>query len=348
MGDSISPRGLNRALLHRQSLLERSSGSLVEVVEQMGGIQMQYAPAGYIALWSRLSGFERPMLTDELERRKLVQATLMRATIHTVSAADYWPMRTGIRRINREWYSRVGARELAGVDMERAAEVTRALLADGPLAMAELSAGLEAAGLPARAARHVGLWVDLVRVPPSGTWERRRADLYGLADAWLAGTEVTEDEGIALLVRRYLGAFGPAAPRDIAGWMGLNVGQLRQVLDAMELRPLRDGEGKPLLDLPDAPLPNPETPAPPRFIGVWDAMLLVHARRTGVLPEELRPQIFNTKTPHSFNTFLVDGRVAGTWRFEDGELQLTPMRPLSASDRRALDEEADRLGAFHA
>ncbi len=349
MTESVfTPRHLNRALLARQHLLERSVLDLPRVVEGMGGIQMQYAPAGYIALWSRMNGFERPMLTDALERREVIQATLMRATIHTVSAADYWPMRIGIRRINREWYTRVAARELDGVDMERAAEVTRALLADGPLPMAELTAGLEAAGLPARAAKQVGLWVDLVRVPPSGTWERRRADLYGLAEWWLPPTGTTEDEGIELLVRRYLGAFGPAAPRDIAGWMGLSVGQLRHVLDGMELRTLRDGDGKPLLDLPDAPLPDPETPAAPRFIGVWDAMLLVHARRTGVLPEELRPQIFNTKTPHSFNTFLVDGRVAGTWRFEAGEIQLTPLRPLSTAERRDLDEEAHRLAAFHA
>lgn len=348
MGDSITQRGLNRALLARQHLLERSVDSLVEVVESMGGIQMQYAPAGYIGLWSRLREFDRPMLTRALEDRSVIQATLMRATIHTVSAADFWPMRAGIRRINREWYSRVAATQLAGADMERAAAVTTELLADGPLPMVELTAGIERAGLPARAAKHVGLWVDLVRVPPSGTWERRRADLYGLADWWIPRVEVEEDRGIELLVRRYLGAFGPAPARDIASWMGLKVGQMRHVVDGMELRTLRDADGKALLDLPDAPLPDPETPAPPRFIGVWDAMLLVHARRTGVLPEVLRPRIFNTRTPHSFNTFLVDGAVAGTWRFEGGEVQLTPMRTVSAVDRRALDEEAHRFAAFHA
>jgi hypothetical protein len=348
MGDTITLRGLNRALLARQHLLERSGASLVDVVEAMGGIQMQYAPAGYIGLWSRMRDFDRPMLTRALEDRSAIQATLMRATIHTVSATDFWPMRAGIRRINREWYSRVAATQLAGVDMERAAATTTKLLSDGPLPMAELTAGIERAGLPARAAKQVGLWVDLVRVPPSGTWERRRADLYGLADWWIPRVEVTEDEGIELLVRRYLGAFGPAPARDIASWMGLNIGQMRHVVDGMELRTLRDADGKALLDLPDPPLPDPDTPAPPRFIGVWDAMLLVHARRTGVLPEDLRPRIFNTRTPHSFNTFLVDGEVAGTWRFEDGEVQLTPMRTLSSADRRELEEEAHRLAAFHA
>ena len=218
----------------------------------------------------------------------------------------------------------------------------------GRLPMADLASGIERAGLPARAAKHVGLWLDLVRVPPSGTWERRRADLYGLAEWWLPRVEVDEDRGIELLVRRYLGAFGPAPVRDIASWMGLNVTQMRHVLEGLELRTLRDAGGKPLLDLPNAPLPDPETPAPPRFIAVWDAMLLVHARRTGVLPEEYRPRVFNTKTPHSVNTFLLDGQVAGTWRWEDDDVQLTSFRRLSAPEKRDLEEEAHRLAVFHA
>lgn len=343
----LSTRALNRALLARQMLLERSSLSLTEVMEQMGGIQMQYAPAGYIGLWSRMRDFERPMLTRALEDRRAVQATMMRATIHTVSAADYWPMMAGVRRVNREWYTRV-QRDIAATDMEAVADAVRVELADGPLRMAELTDRLAARGFPPRASNWAGLWVDMVRVPPSGTWERRRADLYGLADQWLPPVQVTEDEGIQLLIRRYLGAFGPAALKDIAGWMGLNVGQLRLVADGMDLRQLRDENGKPLFDLPDAPLLDPQTPAPVRFIAVWDAMLLVHARRTLILPEEYRPLIFNTKTPHSVNTFLVDGQVAGSWRFEDGEIRLSPLRKLNAEERRELDEEAHRLAELHA
>ncbi len=111
---------------------------------------------------------------------------------------------------------------------------------------------------------------------------------------------------------------------------------------------MRDEAGKPLFDLPDASLPGPETPAPVRFLAVWDAALLVHARRTQILPEELRPHVFNTKTPHSVNTFLVDGQVAGSWRFETGEIQLSPLRTLRADEWRELEEEAHRLAAFHA
>lgn len=344
----LSTRGLNRALLARQHLLARSSLGLTEVIEQMGALQTQYALAGYIGLWSRMRDFARPMLTRALHEREVVQATLMRSTIHMVSAADFWPMAVGTRRIRREWFESVGRAVVEELDTPAVAEAVRSELADGPLRMKELTERLVARGFPPTAARWAGTWVDLVRVPPSGTWERRRADLYGLADSWVTPTAVTEEEGMELLIRRYLGAFGPAPLKDIASWMGMKVGQMRHVADRMELPTFRDHAGRPLLDLPDTSLPDPETPAPPRFLAVWDAALLVHARRTLILPEEHRPHIFNTKTPHSHNTFLLDGQVAGTWRFEGGEISLSSLRPLTAAERAALDDEAHRLAAFHA
>lgn len=344
----LSTRALNRALLARQLLLERSSLALTEVIEQMGGVQTQYAPAGYIGLWSRMRDFTRPMLTQALEERRVVQATIMRATIHMVSSADYWPMEVGVRRIRAEWFEKVGRREIEEFDPTAVARAVREVLADGPLRMKELTGRLATRGFPATAARWAGTWVDLVRVPPCGTWDRRRADLYGLADDWVAPTNVTEEEGMELLIRRYLGAFGPAPLKDVASWMGMTMGQIRHVVDGIELRSLRDDGGRTLLDLPDAPLPDPETPAPPRFLAVWDAALLVHARRTLILPEEFRPLIFNTRTPHSHNTFLLDGQVAGTWRHEDGEISLSPLRPLTPAERTALDDESHRLAAFHA
>jgi winged helix DNA-binding protein len=344
----LSTHALNRALLARQLLLDRSTMGLTQVIERMGAIQTQYAPAGYIGLWSRMRDFTRPMLTDALEERDVVQATLMRSTIHMVSAADFWPMAVGTRRIRRAWFESVARGVADGLNARAVATAVRRELADGALPMKQLTERLVARGFPPTAARWAGAWVDLVRVPPSGTWERRRADLYGLADAWVPPTGVTEEEGIELLIRRYLGAFGPAPLKDVASWMGMKVGQMRHVADGMELRTVRDEGGAVLLDLPGAPLPDPETPAPPRFLAVWDAALLVHARRTLILPEELRPLIFNTKTPHSHNTFLLDGQVAGTWRHEDGEVRLAPLRPLASAERAALDDEAHRLAAFHA
>lgn len=343
---TLTARALNRALLARQLLLERSTLGVTDVLEQMGGIQMQYAPAAYIGLWSRMRDFARPILTQALEERRAIQATIMRVTIHTVSASDYWRMIAGVRQANREWFART-QRALGGIDMEALADAARVELADGPLRMSALNERLVSRGFPDRAANWAGFWVDLVRVPPSGTWERRRADLYGIAERWLPCVEVSEEEGIEHLVRRYLGAFGPAPIRDVANWMGVNVGRIRPVAEGMDLRVLRDENGGRLLDLPDAPLPDPETPAPPRFLAVWDAMLLVHARRTQVLPEEYRSLVFNTRTPQSSNTFLLDGQVAGTWRF-DGRIELSPFRRLTDRELGDLQQEADRLAAFHA
>ena len=192
------------------------------------------------------------------------------------------------------------------------------------------------------------MFVDLVRVPPSGTWERRRADLYALAEEWVGPEDATEDEGVEHLVRRYLQGFGPARPTEIADWAGLDVTTTKQALERLELRRFQDEQGKELVDLPRLPLPDPDTPAPARFLPVWDATLLVHARRTQILPEKYRPRVFNVKTPNSVNTFLVDGQVAGTWRFEKGRIKTKPFGRLTKRARAELDDEAERLAAFHA
>jgi hypothetical protein len=152
---------------------------------------------------------------------------------------------------------------------------------------------------------------------------------------------------LTLLLRRYLAGFGPAAPAEAADFGMVSIGRVRAALDAMRLRRFRDEAGRELVDLPRAPLPDPETPAPPRFLPVWDATLLVHARRTQILPEEHRSKVFHIKTPHSVNTFLVDGQVAGTWRHEKGRVQLAPFGRLARGVRKELDEEAERLAAFH-
>jgi hypothetical protein len=340
----LSARELNRALLARQGLLERADTSIPPMLERMAGLQAQYAPSMYIGLWSRLDGFERDALTHALERREVVQATLMRSTIHLVSAADYWPLSLAIREARRESWLRAYRKEMGAAEMEAAAERLRGALAGGAtLRRKEIDALL---GKPA--ARGVGLWVDLVRAPPSGTWERRRADLFALASDWLDPVELTRDDAIEHLVRRYLRGFGPASLKDVVSFTGLPAAELMPVLDRLGLRRFRSHDNDELLDLPRAPLPDPETPAPVRFLGTWDASLLVHARRTGVLPEEHRPRIFHTKAPQSYPTFLVDGAVAGTWRFEQGAIDLAPFGRLDAAARRELAAEAERLAAFHA
>jgi hypothetical protein len=343
----LSPRELNRAVLARQLLLERSRLPLTTAIERVGGLQTQYAPSGYIGLWSRLEDFSRHSLTRALEQRRVVQGWLMRITIHMVSARDFPLLAAGVREARRRQFLRSQRRGLEGVDMETLAQRVRRHLADRPLRFAELRARLEAEGYPRIAALAAGLWVDLVRVPPSGTWERRRADLYALADQWLGPSKATEREGLEHLVRRYLGGFGPASLKDIAGWAGFPVAALQPVIEGLHLRRFNDERGGEVLDLPRAPLPGPETPAPVRFLATWDPMLLANARRTGILPDEYRRLVFNSKTPQSVSTFLVDGMVAGAWRFEADRVRLEPFRPVPRSIRRELDAEAERLAAFH-
>jgi hypothetical protein len=339
---------LNRALLARQLLLERRKVSLPKILERMGGVQAQYAPSMYIGLWARMEDFERAQLDRALERRTAAQGTLMRATIHLVSKADYWPAAIGIRRGRREaWLNASYRRDYSASQMSAAARKLRGRLRDGTMSRKEIH---ELLGSDSVITNGVNMWLDLVRVPPSGTWDRRRADLYAAAEHWLGRPPRKLDEatGIELLVRRYLGGFGPSTAEEIANWAGLDPKRLAPVLEGLKLRVFSTEDGAELLDLPRAQLPDPETPAPVRFLPTWDASLLVHARRTGILPEEHRPKVFNTKTPQSVPTFLVDGRVAGTWTYEKGGVRTKPFGKLDAAVGREVKQEAERLSELHA
>jgi hypothetical protein len=227
--------------------------------------------------------------------------------------------------------------------MEEIAKRVRGDLSGGPRRRAEVDAGLDSMEW-----NGAGLWVDLVRAPPSGTWEQRRADVYALAEQWVGPPgDVSPEDGVELLVRRYLGAFGPAPPTDVADWAGLPVSDIKAALGRLPLRRFRDEQGRELVDLERSPLPDPATPAPVRFLPTWDATLLAHARRTGILPEQYRPLVFNTKTPQSVSTFLVDGRVAGTWKFDGKRVVAEPFEALPRPVRGELDDEAARLTQFH-
>ena len=342
----LSGRELNRAVLARQLLLERSRLSLPKALERIGGIQAQYAPSMYIGLWSRLQGFEREALTRALQRRTVVQATLMRATIHLVSARDYWPFELAVAPTRREMWLAYGQRAAATTAREMAglSRTVEARMRGRELTRKEIQ---EITG-DAMRTNGVGMWIDLVRAPPSGTWERRRADLYALAEDWIGPPDVDPDTAVERVVRAYLTAFGPAAPAEIADWAGLKAGALPPVLKGLALRRFRTEDGGELVDLPRLPLPDPKAPAPARFLPTWDAILLVHCRRAQILPEEFRSRVFSTKTPQSVPTFLVDGQVAGKWRYEQGRVKVDPFRKLTKTERREVEAEAKRLAAFHA
>lgn len=351
-GPVLTQRELNRALLARQLLLERVKLPIPRALERIGGIQNQYAPNAYIRLSACLEGFERAALTRALHRRTVVQASPLRGTIHVVSPRDFWLFSVGIRRARREWWHRVYRRHSELVDLDAAVAATREFLRGRTRTLDELTeflARFDAPGAP-RNLTSSGIFscLELVRVPPSGTWERRRAHTFALAEEWVQPLAVTEAEGLEHMVRRYLGGFGPATRQDIASWAGVPVKFFEPVLERLELRRFRDESGRTLLDLPRAPLPDPETPAPVRFLPTFDAVLLVHARRTLVLPERYRPRIFQTRAPQSFATFLVDGAVAGTWKYEDGRVRLEPFERIARAVRGELDAEAERLAAWHA
>ena len=206
-------------------------------------------------------------------------------------------------------------------------------LSDGPLRRKELIARL---GIDTATWNGATNFVDLVRVPPSGTWEQRRADLYGLARLAVPDWEERShsEQGLGprhQALSQWVWSGDDQGPQL---FLGLKATSLKPALTTIDLLEEEAEDGSILIDLPDAPRPDPETPAPARFLPVWDAALLVHARRTQILPERFRSLIFNTKTPHSLNTFLVDGQVAGTWRFDDGDIELTPFETIDRAYRQ--------------
>ncbi|WP_130289635.1 winged helix DNA-binding domain-containing protein [Pseudonocardia sediminis] len=333
-----------RALLARQLLLERVSLTPARALERVCGLQTQHAPSGYLGLHARVEGFERAMLTDDLTRGRIVQAWAMRSTIHMLSARDRPVFVEAVREPQRADWLRLRT-ALSGGDIAAAAEAVRGYLADGPLRQAEITARLDADGLRADAFPGLQHWVDLVRVPPAGTWTTPRAHVYGLAPRPPA---VDPGTARAELVRRYLRAFGPASAPDVARFAGFPVGLVRAVLEEMDLRRFRDERGVELVDVPRAPLPDAGVPAPVRFLGPFDAVLLLgHAARARIVPAVFRSRVFATTMPRSTPTFLVDGRVAGTWAHRHGRITWEPFTELPSRDREAVGQEAERLQAWY-
>ena len=342
VGPTLDQTTLRLTLLDRQALLERREQAVPAAIDAAGGLQTQYAPSGYVGLWTRVAGFRRPTLTAALEDRSVVQATLMRTTIHMISGDRYWYAALGVRAARRMWALRLpGADER---ELLARADRVRSALADGPKTVRELGE------LGAGFIGNLGLWVDLVRVPPSGTWERRRADRLALAEDWLGPPPPGVDEaaGMRHLVETYLRAFGPAAWQDIASWAGVRVSELRGAAADLPLASYADEAGRQLVDLDGLPLAAPGAPPPVRFLPHWDAALLVHARRTGVLPEAHRPRVFSSRNPFSVGTVLVGGRVVGGWSLREGRVEVDPFEDVPRSAAAEMERERAALEAFHA
>lgn len=343
----LSEADLNRALLARQLLLERGTSTLPKTLQKIGGIQAQYAPSMYVGLWSRLDGFERDSLTTALEQKKVVQGTLMRQTIHLVAAGDWWPISLAIREPRREAWEAYGERRKEKRKVIASAKQLKKAMGAGPMSRKEIN---ELTGAGSVVLNGTQVYLDQVRVPPSGTWERRRADVFLDAERWIGSEKSSVKKGRELLVRRYLGGFGPATVKEIGNWAGLHPKLVAPVVGRMKLRRFENESGGELLDLPGAPLPDPETPAPVRFLPTWDASLLGHANRSGIVPAEHRPKLFNPKYPQSQAAILIDGRLAGTWRYDEKKkrIETKPFARLDAKAKKEVKAEADRLADFHA
>jgi hypothetical protein len=344
----LTLRELNRATLARQLLLERRRLPVPKAVERLAGLQAQWPPSPYVALWSRLEGFERERLTRALLRRHVVKATAMRITLHLLSAGDYLLFAGALKA---PWVAQLTRRmERMGVDVDvpALAEQALALMADGPRSRSEVLEVFGSAGdQPWYIWTLVQAELGLVRAPESATWRRTLAPVkYVPAQAWLGRQPETEPRALVHLVRRYLSAFGPASRADLAQWSGLPVSALAPGLEALEpLRRFRDERGRELVDLPRLPLPRADAPAPVRFLPQWDSSLLAYDIRERILPEPYRKTVIQ-RNGDVLPTFLVDGFVAGAWRERRGRVELEPFEPLPRAARRDLKAEAKRLEAF--
>jgi Winged helix DNA-binding domain len=334
----LTLRELNRATLARQLLLERRRLAPTTVIERLVGMQAQWPPAPYVGIWTRTTSFRRETLERALAGGAVVKATVMRQTLHLVTQSDYWLLRSAMSETNFPWESRLA---------KRLAPVARALADKGPVRTADAIVELaehDLGGLDARRAwRYARAAAHLVHHHETGLWHARPEGRFVALDE---PCEQVPVEARAEMLRRYLGAFGPATRRDIVAWSMMHVPEITAGLELLEpLRRFRDEHGRELLDVQGAPLPSADTPAPVRFLPKWDNVLLAFHDRSRILPEEIRKRVIRANGDVA-QTLLVDGFVAGTWRAEAGRVAVEPFAPLPRGVRREVAEEAARLEAF--
>jgi hypothetical protein len=335
----LTLRELNRALLERQLLLARRRLATPRAIERLCALQAQYSPSPYIALWSRVTGFRKGQLTQALEERKVVKSTLFRITLHITSARDYPYYAAAWLPAAREMTPRITVERMAELSRKVEAAAKKQITHELLEAIAAVEMG--------------GLWrtrtlAPLLHVPPAGTWGfHGRPELLVLS-AWLGVDLPTREEGAKRLVQSYLASFGPATQQDLLRFAGVRVGDLRPGIEQLELRTFRDERGRELIDLPRAPLPDADTPAPIRFLPKWDSSLLAYAPRdrTRILPEKFRSTVIR-KNGDVLPTVLVDGFVAATWGVDKKRgLELEPLRRLTKAERAEIGEEGERLVEF--
>jgi hypothetical protein len=345
---TLTRRELNRAILERQMLLRPEPAPALEVIERMVGMQAQVATDPYTGLWSRIAGFEPQELSSLIEERAAVRVVmLMRTTIHLVSARDCLAIRPLLQPVaERQWGYSPFARALSGLDIDEVVAAGLAILAERPMPSSEIGKRL-AERWPDRDPQALGYavrWlVPLVQIPPRGLWGKGGQPVLDTVERWLGDLPV-ETLSVDDLVMRYLTAFGPATVKDIGVWSWMS--GLREVVERLRprLRTFRDEAGRELFDVPDAPLPDPDTPAPVRLLPEYDNILLSHDDRSRMGDPAFRV------LPWWRGSLLVDGFVAGTWRQARGadeiSLEIGLHRSLTDAELADVEAEAAALLAF--
>ncbi|MFH8438505.1 winged helix DNA-binding domain-containing protein [Streptomyces sp. NPDC018007] len=347
----LGDRALNRATLARQLLLDRARLPAGEAVAHLCGLQAQEPQEPFLGLWSRLADFEPAALSGLLTSRSVVRTHLMRRTVHLVTAEDALAWRSRHDAMLRQRVLGVYRDELKGIDLDGLASDARELTADGePRTAAEIVRAL-AGRWPGPGPRPLGemvvaALVPMAQAPPRGLWRTKGGVRNVALSSWLGrpvdppASDGSDPVGRAL-VRRYLAAYGPAATADLRAWSGLAglPGAVAAVRD--ELVRFRDERGRELLDLPDAPRPDPDTPAPVRFLPAFDNAILGYRDRARIVDDEHRGLSVAGE-----RVVLVDGRVSATWRVAEGAVTVEPLRPLSRADRAAVAEEGRGMASF--
>jgi hypothetical protein len=348
-GEILTRRALNRALLARQLLLQRVKQPAAQVVEHLVGMQAQVPNDPYIGLWSRIDGFQPNELGQLVAGKQAVRGPLLRATLHLVTTEDWVALRATLQPMieRRFWTGTPFGRRVRDMELAQLVGAAHALVEDQPRTTAQLRGALAERWPnrdPASLAAAATYLASLVQVAPRGVWGRTMQPTWTTTEAWI-GQSVGPELSIDELVLRYLAAFGPANARDIGVWSGLT--RLREVLDRLRprLRAFRDEAGRELLDLPDAPRPDPETPVPPRFLPQYDNFFLAHADRSRVDGDAGNWWSFTDGLWRS--PLLIDGSIAAAWRIvrEGGRVTLLiePPAPLAPETTDSVAHEGARL-----
>jgi hypothetical protein len=338
-------RALNRATLARQFLLDRADVSVLDAVTHLCGLQAQEPQEPFVGLWSRLRAFDPTVLDDLLVRREVVRTHLMRRTVHLVSADDVVAWRSRYDTMLRQRVLGNYRRELDGVDLDELAEAGHKVMADGEArSMTELARALAdrwpAPGHRAMGEMLVAALIPMVQLPPRGLWRTKGGVKNVPLTRWL-GRELNPADPGPDLVRRYLAAYGPAASADLRAWCGLAglPAAVAEVRD--ELVTFRDERGRLLLDLPNAPRPDPDTPAPVRFLPAFDNAILGYDDRRRIIDDEHRNLSIAGE-----RVVLVDGRVTATWTVTEDTVVVAPLRQLTRIEREEVAEEGRRAALF--